>query len=94
MTAAKYVIYTGFLRDHDFFAIIDDDAIDEDNGCIRVDSGAYSRQIINKVNETNMIGHSVKRATGKEAVEAVYGHAPQSHQIKIVPPTPPTPTYK
>ena len=46
---AKLVTYTGFLRDHDFFAI-DDDAIDEDSGGIRVDGGAYSRQIINWVN--------------------------------------------
>ena len=47
MAAAKYVTYTGFLRDHDFFAIFDDDAIDEDSGGLRVDSGSYSCQIIN-----------------------------------------------
>ena len=45
--AAKYVTYTGFLSEHDFFANIDDVAIDEDNGGIRVDGGAYSCQIIN-----------------------------------------------
>ena len=47
MAAAKYVTYTGFLSEHDFFANIDDDAIDEDNGGIRVDGGAHSCQIIN-----------------------------------------------
>jgi hypothetical protein len=31
-----------------------------------------------------MIGHSVERATGEEAVEAVYWHAHLSHQIKKV----------
>ena len=31
-----------------------------------------------------MIGHSVERATGDEAMEAVYGHAHLSHQIKKV----------
>ena len=50
MAAAKYVTYTGFLRDHDFLANIDADAIDEDSGGIRVDGGAYSHQIINWVN--------------------------------------------
>jgi len=50
MAAAKYVTYTGFLRDHDFFANIDDDGIDEDSGGIWVDGGAYSHQIINWVN--------------------------------------------
>ena len=42
MAAAKQVTYTDFLRDHNFFAIFDDGAIDEDNGGIRVDGGAYS----------------------------------------------------
>ena len=31
-----------------------------------------------------MAGHSVERATGKEAVEAVYWHVHLSHQIKKV----------
>jgi len=31
-----------------------------------------------------MIGHFVERATGDEAMEAVYGHAHLSHQIKKV----------
>ena len=39
MAAAKWVTYTGFLRDHDFFAIFDDDAIDDDSGRTRVDGG-------------------------------------------------------
>ena len=28
-----------------------------------------------------MIGHSVERATGDEAMEAVYGHAHLSHKV-------------
>ena len=79
--------YTGFLRDQDFFANIDDDAIDEDSGGIRVDGGAYSRQINDWVNETSIIGHSVERATGEEAVEAVDGRAHLSLKLRKLPPT-------
>ena len=48
MAAAKLVTYTGFLKEHDFFAIFDDDdAIDENSGHIRVDDSLSSCQIIN-----------------------------------------------
>jgi len=73
------------LRDHDFFATFDDDAIDEDSDHIRVDDGAYSRQMINGLNYTNVCGHSIERTTGEEGMEAVYGCAHISHQIKKVP---------
>ena len=41
--------YTGFLSEHEIFAIFMM-MIDEDNGGIRVEDGAYSRQMINWVN--------------------------------------------
>jgi hypothetical protein len=62
------------------------------------DDGAYSRQMTNRVYQTNVYGHSVgraRRATGKEAVEAKYfWHAHLSHHSRKLPPTPPTLAYR
>ena len=64
MVIVYLVYYTSFLLGRIFFAIADDDVIDNNPHHLWIEDSLYHRQTINGINLNDIYGHFVEGTTG------------------------------